>query len=69
MSEVRWPTVTETAKRLGVSGAYIRKLIIAGRLTGHLRGNTWLLDPQSLNQYEATRTRRPGRKKRIAVPT
>jgi excisionase family DNA binding protein len=66
MNEATWPTVREASQKLGVDGSYLRRLLTRGRLTGRLRGNTWLIDPASLQQYEATRDRRPGRKKKQA---
>jgi excisionase family DNA binding protein len=58
MSVPDWPTVAEAAKQIGVSSAYIRKMLIKGHLTGRLRGNTWLLDPAAWRTFKAQRAKR-----------
>jgi excisionase family DNA binding protein len=65
MSEATWPTVTEASKRLGINGSYIRRLLSSGRIRGQQKGTTWIIDPESLRQYEATR--RPIGKKKQPV--
>lgn len=55
MSEATWPTVGEASHRLGISKQYINRLLKEGRLSGLLRGKTWLIEPESLRQYEAAR--------------
>lgn len=62
MSEAIWPTVTEASKQLRVDGSYLRRLLYSGRLIGRQKGTTWIIDPESLRQYEQTRVRKPGRK-------
>jgi excisionase family DNA binding protein len=67
MTDPLWPKALETSRRLGVSRQYVVRLLNNGRLNGQLRGNTWLISPESLRQYEATRgTFKPGRKKKPA---
>jgi hypothetical protein len=62
MSEATWPTVAEASKQLDVDSSYIRRLLRTSRLNGRQKGITWIIDPESLRQYEQTRVRKPGRK-------
>jgi excisionase family DNA binding protein len=66
MSEATWPTVTEASKQIGVHGSYIRRLLHNGRLNGRQKGTTWIIDPDSLRQYQEIRDRKPGPKKKQA---
>jgi excisionase family DNA binding protein len=66
MSEVSWLTTGEVSQQLGVSRVYVHQLLREGRLQGRLRGNTWLIDPESLRQFEATRKPKSGRKQQPA---
>jgi hypothetical protein len=58
MSEAQWPTVREAASEIGTSGQYVHKLITQGKLTGRLRGNTWLIDPVSWQAFKTQRAKR-----------
>lgn len=62
MKVTEWPTVTEAAAALGVSGAYLRKLLLQGKITGVQRGRTWLLDPEPLQRLAEQRKQRQIRK-------
>lgn len=64
MPQPNWPTIKEAADRLGVSIQYVHRLVTQGKIGGRMRGDVWLLDTASLAAYEASRTRKPGRKKR-----
>ena len=64
MADPTWPTIKEVADRIGVSRQYILRLVSSGRIHGVIRGDVWLIEPASLHQYEATRDRKPGRKKK-----
>ena len=50
-------TVTEAAKRLGLSGRWIRMLIEQGRIEATQYGRTWVLEAAALEAY--MRNRRP----------
>jgi excisionase family DNA binding protein len=60
-----WLTVKEAADRLGMSRQYVLRLVSSGRIKGCIRGDLWLIDPESFQQYEAIR--RPRRKKKQSV--
>lgn len=64
MTQPTWPTIKEASDRLGVSIQYVHRMVTEGRIFGRMRGDVWLLDPESLRQYEATRMRKPGRKRK-----
>lgn len=54
MSETRlitWLTVQEASEKTGVSGQYIRRLLLRGDMVGELRGNTWLIHPGAVEQF------------------
>jgi len=53
-------TTPQTAERLGVSVDWVNKLIRAGKLSARMIGRDWLVDPESVAHYRATR-RAPGR--------
>jgi hypothetical protein len=67
MSNPTWITVSEAQRRLDMSKSYYARLCRTGVLVCKLVGNTYLIDPESLRQYEATRDRKPGPKKKQAV--
>ena len=54
-------TVSEAAKRSGINGSFIRRLLANGRLRGRKIGNSWAIEPTSLEEYLKT-DRKPGRK-------
>lgn len=64
MTRPTWPTIKEAAARLGVSVQYVHRLVQQGRLHGQMRGDVWLLDPESLRRFEETRKRKPKATKR-----
>ena len=51
-----WPTVRDVALQLGVSEAYVRKLIALGRLHTFTVRLGMLIDPATVAAYEATRS-------------
>jgi len=55
-----WITTQQAADKLGVSRAWIIRLIHAGRIVAEKFGRDWKVNPYSLKNYEATK-RSPGR--------
>ena len=51
---------TEAGRRLGISDARVRALIMSGRLKAVKVGGAWLIDPKDL---EAVKDRKVGRPK------
>lgn len=59
MSERTVPyTTTELAKEAGVSDAYLRRLLIAGKLAGEKRGRDWLIPAEEVKRWLAQRRAR-----------
>ena len=49
-------TASTVATRLGITSSRVRQLTRAGALTARKSGGTWLIDPESLTEYEARRS-------------
>ena len=56
----------EAARRLGISDARVRALIMSGRLKATKVGGAWLIDPKDLNAVKDRKVGRP-RKARKSV--
>ena len=56
----------EAARRLGISDARVRALIMSGRLKATKVGGGWLIDPKDLNAVKDRKVGRP-RKARKSV--
>lgn len=52
-------TVTETAEELGVAPETIRRLLLAGHLTGYKAGRRWRVTRQALDAFKAAGGARP----------
>ena len=50
----RMLSVAEAATAFGISGAQIRRLLVAGKLWGERYGNQWVVDERSIAAYMAT---------------
>ena len=48
-----WPTVRAVRERYGYSATWLYDLLGRGVLTGIRVGGTWLINPQSIRQFEA----------------
>ena len=58
-------TVTEAAEELGVVAETIRRLLLAGHLTGYKAGRRWRVTRAALDAFKASGGARPvGRPKR-----
>jgi excisionase family DNA binding protein len=68
-SPAEWFTTAEVAMKTGLTQRHIRRLCNTGELVCVHRGNTYLIDPESLRQYEATRTSRQGKQKEKSSET
>jgi excisionase family DNA binding protein len=51
-------TTTELAQAAGVTDAYIRKLCIAGKLTGRKMGRDWAIPAEEAKRFIADRRKR-----------
>jgi len=60
MTEILTP---EAARRLGVTVGRVNQLIWAGILSAHKLGRDWLVDVESVTNYQANR-KPPGRHKK-----
>ena len=59
MSQREMPfTTTELAKRAGVSDAYIRRLLIDGKLTGQKLGPWWVISVDVAQKWLEDRQRK-----------
>jgi excisionase family DNA binding protein len=50
---------TEAGRRLGISDARVRALIMSGRLKAVKVGGAWLIDPKDLNAVKDRKVGRP----------
>jgi excisionase family DNA binding protein len=53
---------TEAGRRLGISDARVRALIMSGRLKAVKIGGAWLIDPKDL---DAVKVRKVGRPRKV----
>ena len=51
-------TVVEATARYGLSGSYIRRLAREGRIEGRRMGNSWVIVPETLENYLETERRK-----------
>jgi excisionase family DNA binding protein len=52
-------SATQTAQALGLSRARIHQLITAGKLKATRVGHVWIVTPQDLEAFKATRNPKP----------
>ena len=55
----------EAAKRLGISDARVRQLILKGRLPAIKHGRDWIIKERSLIQVADRKTGRPPKKQKV----
>jgi hypothetical protein len=55
---VEWPAVRDVMRDVGISQAYVSRLIKAGRLHAVKTRLGWLLDPDSVAAFQAERAAR-----------
>lgn len=55
---ITWLTSKETAERLGVDDSYIRRLCGQGEFRAVKKGYTWLIDPESVEEWRKQRMRK-----------
>lgn len=59
---------TEAARRLGISDARVRTLIMTGRLKAVKVGGAWLIDPKDLTAVKNRKVGRPKSRKTKLKP-
>lgn len=64
----RWLTVREVATRLGIDTSLVARYCAEGRLRAEKPGRDWLIEPESVDEFELER-RRPGRPPTIPNPS
>jgi len=55
---VTWPSITDVTRQAGISPTRVRQLIAAGRLRAVKTQLGYLIDPDSLSQWQAYRAAR-----------
>lgn len=53
-----WLTSREAGDRLGLDESYVRRLCAKGELKAIRKGYTWLIDPESVEQWQRQREKR-----------